>query len=84
MNAQRCIVQGNPGSLWKAVKVAKDVDMNKLPNSMYLNRNEIAKESWSDNFANHFERKIRDVLKYISVDKLVYNYRWTSQHLGSA
>ena len=35
-NTRRSIVPGNSSSLWKAVKVAKDVNTNDLPNVMTI------------------------------------------------
>jgi hypothetical protein len=49
--------------------------MNELPNSVYHNGVEIAKESRSNNFSDHLDRKIRDLLEDISADEMVYNGR---------
>ena len=35
------IIPGNSTSLWKAVRIAKEVDVRDLPNTIYENRVEI-------------------------------------------
>ena len=70
---RKSIIPGNTGSLWKAVKTAKDVNTNVLPNTMYEAGNEINPEKLPERFAKFFDDKIKDVLAQTSLDENVYN-----------
>ena len=67
------IVPGNSGSLWKAVKVANDANINQLPNILFLNDVEIGKSDILEVFAQHFSTKIKDTLETINLNNSVYN-----------
>ena len=58
----RYIIPGNSSSLWRAVKVARDVDMNDLPRVLFEGGVEVEKKLWPDRFAEHFDKKIKDCL----------------------
>ena len=74
-NVKRAIVPGNSGSLWKAVKIAKDVNIEPIPATMFENKIEIPPEEKAERFARFFDSKIKDVLKDTKVDENVYNER---------
>ena len=51
------IVPGNSRSLWKAVKVAKDVNHNQLPKTLLANHVKINEGNTADVFASNFDKK---------------------------
>ena len=51
---QRSIVPGNSKSLWKAIKIAKNMNICEIPKIMYKNGNLINKENIPSAFANYF------------------------------
>jgi hypothetical protein len=59
---QRSIIPGNSGSLWKAVKVATDVNHTNLPGTMYEEGREIENVKLVDRFAGFFDSKIKKVI----------------------
>jgi hypothetical protein len=50
----RSIILGNSASLWKAVKIARDVNHATLPGTLYENGIEIRNEKLADHFAGFF------------------------------
>jgi hypothetical protein len=46
----KTIIPGNTQSLWKAVKIAKDVNVSHLPKTFYENNQEIPRDSLPDRF----------------------------------
>ena len=72
-NVRKCIIPGNTSGLWKAVKTAKDVNTNVLPNTMYEAGDEIDPEKLPERFAKFFDDKIKNVLAQTSLDENVYN-----------
>ena len=72
-NVRRSIIPGNSGSLWKAVKIANDVNHDQLPEIMSINNLEVKKSDRSDVFASFFDKKIRDIIDTVSVNEGVYN-----------
>ena len=74
-SVRRNIIPGNSSSLWRAVKVARDVDTNDLPRVLFEGGVEVEKKLWPDRFAEHFDNKIKNLLGDISLDDQVYNGR---------
>jgi hypothetical protein len=62
------VIPGNTGSLWKAVKIANDVNISSLPQRMYFNQKEIEPNCLEDMFAQHFDMKIKDVISEVKVE----------------
>ena len=59
----RCNIRpGNSKSLWEAVKLAKDINIPKLPNNMTLNNNKIDRNDLPDSFANFFKLKTQTIV----------------------
>ena len=73
VNVRRVIKPGNCQSLWKAVKIAKDVNLDSLPKSMSENNIEIPNEILPDRFAKFFNNKIVQLLADVTVHDEVYN-----------
>jgi hypothetical protein len=69
----QAIVHGNSGSLWKAVKVANDMNHNQLPNVLFLTSVKITRSDISEVFAKHFDTKIKQTLETVNLNDLVYN-----------
>jgi hypothetical protein len=55
---RRTIQPGNCSSLWKAVRIAKDTNINNLPNTMFKSGEEIQSCDLPDMFANFFDSLI--------------------------
>ena len=51
---RRNIIPGNSKSLWDAVKIAKDINLDPLPEEMYHNQNKISQSTLSGAFAQFF------------------------------
>ena len=62
------------GNLWKAVKVAKNLNSDDLPSNLTLNGIPVAEGDVADAFAKHFDEKIKMNVNKTKVDpNLVYN-----------
>jgi hypothetical protein len=72
-SVRKSLVTGNSSSLWKAVKTAKDVNTNALPNKMYEVGNDIDPGNIPMSFAKFFNYKIKEVLTHTSLNENVYN-----------
>jgi hypothetical protein len=62
LQVRRIIKPGNSQSLWKAVNMARDVNLDSLPRSMCENAQEIQREVLPDKFASFFHNKIVTLL----------------------
>ena len=72
-SVRKAIIPGNASSLWKAVNIAKDVQTNLLPKTLFESGNQIQPEDVPESFARFFDNKIKDVLADTSIDPNVYN-----------
>ena len=70
---RRTIKPGNSQSLWKPVKIAKDVNLTSLPKSMYENHIEIPLDKLPDRFASFFYNKIEKLLEEVNIDENIHN-----------
>ena len=70
---RKMIVPGSTNSLWNAVKAAKNVNVTNLPKTMFLQNEKINADQVPDQFANHFDAKIRNILENVSINDEVYN-----------
>ena len=70
---QKGITPGSSKSLWKAVNVAKDINLNDLPAKMYEDGNIIEQEELQYGFADFFERKIINLTGQAIINNYVYN-----------
>ena len=70
---RRTIKPNNSHSLWKAVKIAKDVNQDALPKSMNENNITIPNVTLPDRFASFFHTKILNLTRDVTIDVGVYN-----------
>jgi hypothetical protein len=67
------VIPGNSGSLWTAVKIAKDTCSESLPNTLFENGVEVKYEEAAERFASYFDSKVKDILTNTKVNDQVYN-----------
>ena len=70
---RRKIIPGNSKSLWQAVKIAKDVNIPILPNSMSFNDQPVHSDDLPDIFAQFFQSKVSTIINEQQIDQNVYN-----------
>ena len=58
---RRGILPGNSKSLWTAVRIAKDQNIESLPKTLYSNGIEIPKDNVAEAFAGFFDAKVKDI-----------------------
>ena len=61
------------GSWWEAVKVAKDINIPKLPNNMTLNNSKIDRNDLPDAFADFFKLKTQTIVNDQAINDNVFN-----------
>ena len=64
---------GPNGNIWKAVKVAKDLNSESLPKNMTLGCGPVAAGDIAGSFAAHFNGKVVSTVQKTKVDQNVYN-----------
>ena len=64
---------GNKGSLWKAVKVARDLNVDSLPKNLTLGGKLIAEGDIANSFAGYFNEKVIINVEKTKVYENVYN-----------
>ena len=64
---------GNSKSLWRAVGIAKNMNTDELPETMYYNGVEIDNKELQEAFAEHFEEKISTLINNAVISQNVYN-----------
>ena len=72
-DVKRTIIPGNSSSLWKAVKIAKDLNVESLPKTLFEEGAEIQTDQVAERFANFFDTKIKNIINSTGVDDEVYN-----------
>ena len=70
---QRSIIPGNSKSLWRAVKIAKNVNVSEIPKLMFKNGQKINKENIPSTFASFFKEKVQNSINESQIDPEVYN-----------
>ena len=70
---RRKILPGDSKSLWDAVKVAKDINVQQIPSAMYRNGILIEPQNLPDEFASFFKDKVQNVVNNLVIDDNVYN-----------
>ena len=73
-NVRRLITPGNTQSLWRAVKIARDVNVSAIPKQMFVESGiSVPDHDLPDTFARFFDKKVKDILTSVSIDEEVYN-----------
>ena len=67
------IIPGNSKSLWTSVKMAKDINIQKIPENMKLNDVNVDCDDLPDKFASFFKDKITALVNQSRIDINVYN-----------
>jgi hypothetical protein len=70
---RQSIVAGNTSSLWRAVKIANDVNISSLPGVMFRANEEIKSDKLAETFASYFDKKVKDIVDSVSIDESVFN-----------
>ena len=70
---RRSLVPGNSKSLWDAVKIASDVNVTGLPDTLYQNGIELPKDKIADAFGDFFVHKVKTIIENTIIDPLVHN-----------
>ena len=61
---------GNSKSLWTAVKKAKNVNINSLPENLTLNSIKINNNDLPDTFAEFFTTKVKNITAECKIDRM--------------
>ena len=73
-NVRRGITPGNTQSLWRAVKIARDVNVSTMPKQMFGEGGvRVPENDLPDSFARFFDKKVKDIITSVSIDEDVYN-----------
>ena len=72
-NVRKGIIPGNSKSLWDAVKKAKDINSNTLPDFLFQNNIKINKKDHATTFANFFSDKVNSIVNQTVIDPNIYN-----------
>ena len=70
---RRKITPGNSKSLWDAVRLAKNVNIQQLPQKMFKDNINIKNEDLPDEFANFFKSKVDDIVNAQIIKNDVFN-----------
>ena len=70
---RKVIVPGNSKTLWDAVKKAKDINVNHLPEFLYENNKVIPPNDEVNAFANFFFNKVKNITNTTQIAPGVYN-----------
>ena len=73
MRVRRNLVPGNSKSLWDAVKVASDVNVSGLPETMYQDGVELERERVASAFGDLFFNKVKNITESTLINPLVHN-----------
>ena len=70
------IIPNNTKSLWDAVRIAKDLNIQNLPDKMQApNGDYIGKDNLPEAFAEFFKNKVENILTETMIDDSIYNGR---------
>ena len=61
-NVRKGIIPCNSESLWDAVKKAKDINSNSVPDVLFENNNKLNKTDHKTAFANFFSNKVNAIV----------------------
>ena len=69
------ILLGNSGSLWKAVKIAKEINIESIPNEMFHQGISAQNSNLCDEYAKFFDTKVQNIVRNSNINPSVYNRR---------
>ena len=72
-NVRRNMIPGNSKSLWDAVKIAKDLNIEPIPTNMYGEGELLTHADMPDHFASFFNKKVIDIMSATVIDNEIYN-----------
>ena len=72
-NVRRNMIPGNSKSLWDAVKIAKDLNIEPIPTNMYGEGELLTHADMPDHFASFFNKKVIDIMNTTVIDNEIYN-----------
>ena len=67
------VLPGNSKSLWDAVKIAKDLNVETIPKTMFRDNTEVQGLKLADSFASFFDHKVKSISENTIVSDTVYN-----------
>ena len=70
---RRKITPGNSKSLWDAVKLAKNINIQQMPQQMFKNNVPINDENLPDEFAEFFKLKVQNIVTEQTINNSVFN-----------
>ena len=70
---RKTIIPGNSKSLWDAVKKAKDLNTQNLPDTLFLNKIKQNPSKHASTFADFFSNKVKTITNQTNIDPGVYN-----------
>ena len=73
ISIRRKITPGSSKSLWDAVKIAKNINIQQLPQKMFKNNLPIPTENLADEFAEFFKSKVQNIVTEQTVSNNVFN-----------
>ena len=66
---------GNSKSLWKAVKIAKNVGYTPIPQNMTLNNVDVSGQNIAECFASFFDKKVGNIVRETVINKFaIFKY----------
>ena len=70
---RRNLIPGNTKSLWDAVKIASDINVSGLPDTLYENGIELPKDSVASAFGDMFTKKVKLLVESTAIHPQVHN-----------
>ena len=67
------IIPGNSKTIWNAVKKAKNLNIDSLPEKLTLNSINVTTENLPDTFAEFFSNKVKKIVEDCTINQNVYN-----------
>ena len=72
-SVRRKITPGNSKSLWDAVKLAKNINIQQMPQKMFKNNVPIDDENLPDEFAEFFKSKVQNIVTEQTINNNLFN-----------
>ena len=70
---RRNLIPGNTKSLWDAVKIASDINVSGLPDTLYENGIELPKDKVASAFGDMFTKKVKLIVDSTIINPQVHN-----------